>query len=97
MKASPRGHYEQTFPRKRIFTRILDIRVKRLIYSYKWWDGWAPNCQPKCLFAYLFSLAACADAPTNAPSHGWLSQDIVGQELQRRIAAQREARGTDEP
>lgn len=34
--------HECTFPRKRILIAVLDVRNKRLIYSYKWSDGWPP-------------------------------------------------------
>jgi hypothetical protein len=30
--------HERTFPRKRTFIMILDIRYKLLIYNYKLWD-----------------------------------------------------------
>jgi hypothetical protein len=29
---------------------ILDIRYNRLIFSYKWWDGWPPHSRFKRLF-----------------------------------------------
>src|SRR5229473_4887474 len=67
MTADSRGQHEQTFPRKHTFTTILDIRSNRLIYCYKWWDGWPPHSRYKRLFMRRkYSLAHC-EVPNKAP------------------------------
>ena len=78
MMETSRSPHQQAFPRKPPLIRILDIRVKLLIYTYKLWDGWTPNSQFKYLFSQPFYFSASADAPTCAPCQGCLLQDVVG-------------------
>ena len=47
MMETSRSPHQQAFPRKPPLIRILDIRVKLLIYTYKLWDGWTPNSRSK--------------------------------------------------
>ena len=76
-----RSPHQQAFPRKPPLIRILDIRVTLLIYMYKWWDGWPPNSRFKYLFSQPFHPSVSADAPTGAPSKGWLLPDAVGHQV----------------
>jgi hypothetical protein len=59
--------HESTFPRKRKFTTILNIRYKLLIYNNNLRDGWPPNSWSKYLFQQQFFLSVSADAPRVPP------------------------------
>jgi len=50
-------------------------------------DGWPLNSRAKYLLTQAFYLANFADAPTDAPSYGWLPSDVHGQKITRTAAA----------
>jgi hypothetical protein len=53
--------------------KLLDIRDKRLIYNYKWWDGWPPNSRVKRLFVRRKYFLIQFEGPKQGPKrYGFL-------------------------
>jgi hypothetical protein len=84
---------EQTFPRKRLFTTILNIRYKLLIYNDQQWDDWPSKSHSKWLYSILIFRVSCFDAPADAPSNMWLDYR-ERRTFKRERVASNVARGT---